>query len=253
LAVPVLAAFVLQAVHLGVGAVLLVEVRPARGLAALARSTREVPSVIAAGASLLRRSRILLALVAVELLWAFGMVTFETLLPVRLSEVAGGDDAAAALMGPAGSAAWLVSALGAALIPRASRRFGVPQTAAALRVLQGAAVVGMALLAGPVGVLAGYLACYTVHGAANPLHQSLLHRQVDGPYRTTVISMNSMVGQPAFALGSVLLSALAGATSVPVAMLVGAVVLAAAAPLYLPARATGRAAVTPEPVLVESR
>jgi MFS transporter, DHA1 family, tetracycline resistance protein len=253
LAVPVLAAFVLQAVHLAVGAVLLVEVRPARGLAALARSVREVPSVIAAGASLLRRSRILLALVAVELLWAFGMVTFETLLPVRLSEVAGGDDAAAALMGPAGSAAWLVSALGAALIPRASRRFGVPQTAAALRVLQGATVVGMALLAGPVGVLAGYLACYTVHGAANPLHQSLLHRQVDGPYRTTVISMNSMVGQPAFALGSVLLSALAGASSVPVAMLVGAVVLAAAAPLYLPARATGRAAVTPEPVLAESR
>ena len=205
-----------------------------------------MPGVIAAGASLLRRSRILLALVAVELFWGFGMVTFETLLPVRLSDVVGGDDAAAAIMGPAGSAAWLVFALGAALVPLATRRLGVPLTAAALRILQGATVVGMALLAGPIGVLAGYLACYTVHGASGPLHQSLLHRQVDGPYRTTVISMNSMVAQPAAALGGVTLGALADATTVPVAMLVGAVVLAAAAPLYLPARADPPA-VTAEP------
>ena len=109
-----------------------------------------------------------------------------------------------------------------------------------MRVLQGATVVGMALFAGPVGVLAAYLACYTIHGAANPLHQSLLHRQVDGAYRTTVISMNSMVAQPAGALGAVTLGALADATTVPAAMLVGAVVLAAAAPLYLPARATSQ-------------
>ncbi|MBX6354772.1 MAG: MFS transporter [Micromonosporaceae bacterium] len=241
LAVPVLTALVLQAVYFAALAVLLIERRPARGLGALTRSIRAVPSVIASGASLLRRSRILLALVAVELFWGFGMVTYETLLPVRLSEVVGGG-AAAAIMGPAGSAAWLVSALGAGLVPRASRRFGVPLTAAALRILQGTTVVGMALLAGPAGVLAAYLACYTIHGAANPLHQALLHRQVDGPYRTTVLSMNSMIAQPAGALGGVALGALADATTVPVAMLVGAVVLAAAAPLYLPARATARPA-----------
>lgn len=240
LAVPVLAAILLEVVHFAAVAVLLVEVRPTRGLGSLARSVREVPSVIAAGAGLLRRSRILLALIGVELFWGFGMVTFEALLPVRLSDVVGGDEAAAAIMGPAGSAAWLVSALGAGLVPLVSRRLGVPVTAAAMRVLQGATVVGMALFAGPVGVLAAYLACYTIHGAANPLHQSLLHRQVDGAYRTTVISMNSMVAQPAGALGAVTLGALADATTVPAAMLVGAVVLAAAAPLYLPARATSQ-------------
>jgi predicted MFS family arabinose efflux permease len=253
LAVPVLAAIVLEAVHFAAAAALLTEPRPARGIGALTRSVREVPAVIAAGARLLRRSRILLALIAVELFWGFGMVTFETLLPVRLSELVGGDDAAAAIMGPAGSAAWLASALGAGLVPLASRRLGVPLTAAAMRILQGATVVGMALLAGPVGVLAAYLACYTIHGAANPLHQSLLHRQVEGPYRTTVISMNSMVAQPAGALGGVTLGALADAATVPVAMLVGAVVLAAAAPLYLPARTPRRPAVTDEPVLAESR
>ena len=67
----------------------------------------------------------------------------------------------------------------------------------------------MALLAGPVGVIAAFLLCYAVHGAANPVHVGLLHRQVDGPYRASVLSLNSMVGQPGSALGAVVLTAIA--------------------------------------------
>ena len=96
----------------------------------------------------------------------------------------------------------------------------------------------MGLLAGPVGVLTAFLVCYVIHGASNPLHMALLHRQVDGPYRTTVVSLNSMMGQPAAAVGAIALTALAAATSVSTAMVVGAVVLALAAPLYIPARKT---------------
>ena len=47
--------------------------------------------------------------------------------------------------------------------------------------------------------------------------------------------MNSMVGQPAGALGGIALAALADATSVSAAMIVGGIILAIAAPLYLPA------------------
>jgi hypothetical protein len=168
------------------------------------------------------------------------MVTFEGLLPVRLAEVVGDADRAAALLGPASSAAWLVSAAGAALTPLLLRWPGAAPGAALLRILQGLTVAGMGLFTGPVGVLVAYLACYTVHGAANPLHYGLLHRQVDGPYRTSVISLNSMVAQPAGALGAVLLTALAAATSLSTAMLVGGAVLAVAAPLYLPAWRAGR-------------
>ncbi|MGH3455600.1 MAG: hypothetical protein ACRDP2_14350, partial [Nocardioidaceae bacterium] len=64
---------------------------------------------------------------------------------------------------------------------------------------------------------------------------TLLHRQVTGGVRATVVSLNSMVGQPAGALGAIALTSLAGVTSVSTAMYVGAVVLAVAAPLYLPA------------------
>ncbi|SCL29747.1 MFS transporter [Micromonospora inyonensis] len=242
LTMPVLVAVVLQVVVLVAFAVLLVEPRPARSRGALRSSIAAAPGMVGQAFGLLRRSRVLLALVAVELFWGFGMVTFETLLPVRLAEVTGDADRAAALLGPAGSVAWLASAAGAALTPLLTRWWGAAPSAALLRIVQGLTVAGMGLLAGPVGVLLAYLACYSVHGASNPLHMGLLHRQVDGPYRTSVISLNSMVAMPAGALGGVVLTALADATSVRTAMLVGAVVLAVAAPLYLPAWRAGRRA-----------
>ena len=209
LTVPVLAAMVLQGVALIAVAVLLVEHRPARGTAALVGAVRGVPAAIRGALGLLRRSRVIVALISVEVLWGFGMVTFESLLPVRLAEVVGDAERAGSMLGPAGSAAWLASALGSALVPLLARRLGAPWTGAVLRVTQGVTVVGMAMFAGPVGVLVAYLLCYTVHGAANPVHSGLLHRQVDGPYRGSVISLNSMVAQPAGALGSVVLTALA--------------------------------------------
>ncbi|GIF96411.1 MFS transporter [Catellatospora citrea] len=251
LTVPVVAATAMQVVALVVLLWLMVEVSPARGVSALRASVREAPRMIGQSFGLLRRSRVLLALVAVELFWGFGMVTFESLLPVRLAEVVGDADRAAALLGPATSAAWLVSAAGAALTPLLLRWPGAAPGAALLRILQGVTVVGMGLFAGPVGVLIAFLACYAVHGASNPLHTGLLHRQVDGPYRTSVLSLNSMMGQPAGALGGVALTALAAATSISTAMLVGAVVLAAAAPLYLPAWREARRKPVPEREVAE--
>ncbi|MEU8044203.1 MFS transporter [Micromonospora echinofusca] len=235
LTLPVLAAVVLQTVALVALLILLVETRSAKGTGALRASVTEAPRMVGQAFGLLRRSRVLLALVTVELFWGFGMVTFESLLPVRLAEVVGDADRAAALLGPATSVAWLANAAGAALTPLMLRHLGAAPSAALLRVLQGVTVVGMGLFAGPVGVLIAFLACYAVHGASNPLHMGLLHRQVDGPYRTSVISLNSMMAQPAGALGALVLTALADRTSISLAMFVGAVVLAVAAPLYLPA------------------
>jgi hypothetical protein len=192
-----------------------------------------VPSAIGAALRLVRSSRVVAALILVELFWGFGMMTFETLTPVRLTEVVGNPDDASALMGPVAAAAWAASAAGAALVPLLARRIGAPWTGFALRILQGLTVAGMGLLAGPVGVIAAFLLCYAVHGAANPVHAGLLHRQVEGPYRASLLSLNSMIGQPGSALGLVVLTAVAAHASTSIAMLVGAVVLAVAAPLYL--------------------
>jgi hypothetical protein len=190
---------------------------------------------------LLRGSRVLLALVGVELFWGFSMVTFESFFPIRLSETLGDTAAAAAVMGPVSSVAWFAAAAGAAGVVLVSDRIGVARSAALLRVVQGTAVVAMGLIAGPVGVVTAYLACYVAHGASNPMHTTLLHREVDGPHRTTILSMNSMISQPAGALGAITLAALADGTSIATAMIVGGIICAVAAPLYIPAWRAERA------------
>jgi MFS family permease len=250
LALPLLIALGLGVVNLVAIVALMSEVRRARGPGAVASSVRAVPGVIADGVGLLRSSRVLLALVAVELFWGFSMVTFESLFPIRLAETLGDLDQAAAVMGPVTSVAWFASAAGAAAVVPLSNRIGVARSAAALRIVQGLTIVAMGLLAGPVGVVTAYLACYVAHGASNPMHMTLLHRQVDGPHRATVLSMNSMVSQPAGALGAIALAALADGTSIATAMIVGGIICAVAAPLYIPAwraERARRAATTGEP------
>jgi MFS family permease len=236
LTLPVLVAIGVQVALLVAVALLMTEPHAARGPAALIASARGVPAAIGGALRLVRRSRVIAALITVELFWGFGMTTFETLMPVRLAEVVGDTERAGALMGPVGSAGWGVSAAGAALIPLLARRIGAPWTGFALRLAQGGTVAGMAWFAGPAGVIGAFLLCYAVHGAADPVHSGLLHRQVAGPYRASLLSLNSMAGQPGSALGLVLLTAVAAQVSTAWAMLIGAVVLAAAAPLYLVGR-----------------
>lgn len=235
LLLPLLVALALHAVDLVAIAALMTEAPRPRDPQAVAASVRAVPAIIGDGLRLLRLSRVLLGIILVEAFWGFSMVTFETLFPIRLSELVGGTDAAAAIMGPVGSAAWFASAAGAAGVVAVSRRIGVARSAALLRIVQGLTIVAMGLIAGPIGVVAAYLGCYGAHGASNPMHTTLLHRQVEGSHRTTVLSMNSMVAQPAGSLGGITLAALADGTTVASAMIVGGIICAVAAPLYLPA------------------
>ena len=135
--------------------------------------------------------------------------------------------------GPVSSVAWGASAAGAALVPLLSRRLGARWTGFTLRIAHGLAIVGMAVLAGPAGVIGAFLLCYAMHGAANPVHSGLLHRRAEGEYRTSLLSLNSMVASMGFAVGSIVLTLVAARAGTPAAIVAGAVLLAAAAPLYL--------------------
>lgn len=235
LALPVLLALGFAVVNLVAAALLLSEARRASGFRAVAASVRAVPTVIREGLMLLRHSRVLTTVVAVELFWGFAIIAFETLFPLRLGEVLGSATEAAALMGPTSSAAWFAAAAGAALIAVVSRRTGVARAAVAMRILQGLTIIAMGIVAGVVGLITAYLACYLTHGASNPLHSTLLHREVDASHRTTVLSLNSMVFHPAAAVGAIVLTVIATETSLSTAMIVAGVACAAAAPLYIPA------------------
>lgn len=199
----------------------------------LLTSVRATPGVVVAGIRLLWGSRVLRALVAVELFWGFGMVAFETFMPIRLSELVSDRDVAAAIMGPVTAGAWGVSALGAMLVPLLIRRWSLVQVSVALRVVQGATVVGMGLAAGPAGLIAGLFATYAVHSAAGAIYETLLHDQVGKQNRATVLSLASMAMQPGGSIAAVTLGAIATGVSTGVAIVVGGLVLALAAPLFL--------------------
>jgi MFS family permease len=236
LVAPLVAGMAVQAAGLIAVLVLMDEVRPGGGWVAARRSVAAVPTVVTEAVRLIRASTLLTALVVGELLWGFGMLAFETLMPPRLAEVSGGVDEAASLLGPAVTAAWVLSALGAAVAPWLVRRFGPGWAGFGLRLAHGGTVVGMGLATGPAGLIVAYLGTYWVHGATAPVHYGMVHRAVESSHRATVVSANSLTSQIGGAASGILLGALADATSISTAMLVAAGVLAAAAPLYLVGR-----------------
>lgn len=234
LVLPLLAAAAVRAVEFVAVLSLVREDRPRFGPAAVAASVRAVPGVIGDTLRLVRGSTALAALVAVELFWGAGMTAFETLMPARLVELIGDAETGVAVFGPAAAVAWIAAAGGAAAVPRLVTLLGgAARAAALLRVAQGVGVLGMALAGGPGLLVAAYLAVFVVHGAANPVHQGLLHRAVDAGHRSTVLSLNSLLALAGGGIGGIVLGAVATGVTIPVAMVVGAVLLAAPAPLYL--------------------
>lgn len=240
LVVPLVIALILRCVEFVAIVLFMAEVRAGWGSAVLARSVRRIPGVVRGAVRLVTTRRILLLLVSAELLWGFGMIAFETFTPPRLADVLTDRTRAAAVMGPTNAVGWLLSAGGAALAPVLTRRVGGPRAAATMLLGQGVAVAGIALAAGPVGVVVAFLATMTVHGAANPVHQGMLHRAAPASHRATVLSANSMAGHVGGAVGGIALGALAGAVSLPIAMLAGAGLLAVAAGLYVLAGRSGQ-------------
>lgn len=207
-----------------------------RGVAArVLDSARQAPGVIRDGLRLARDNRVLRWLLLVEVFWSVGMVVFETFQPIRLAELVGGTQAAAAISGPVAAAGWAVFAGGAALTGLATPRLGVARTAILARVLNGLGAVWMGLALGPVGLVAAYLVTYGLHGACGPAYQALLHREAASRNRTTVLSMASMVGFAAYSLGAPALGWAAELLSTQVAMVIAGVFSTVGALCFLPA------------------
>ena len=205
------------------------------GMRGALASAQEAPGVVRAGVRNLRRTPLLRNLVLVEVFWSVGMIAFETFSPIRLAELLGSEDRAGALYGPASAAAWGLFAVGSWLAGVSSRRIGVAWTALLARVLNAAFVVIMGLAAGPVGLIAAYWLAYLTHGAAGPVHSTLLHRQAVRANRATVLSLNSMVSGGCYSLGLLALAPLAEHSSAALAILVAGAFSGIGALLYLPA------------------
>ncbi len=239
LALPVLVSVGLRLVDIAAVAALLVE--------APADRPRVAGSIVRTGATireairLLASSHALLALAAIELLWGAGQVGVEMLSAPRMVEITGDVGSGVAAIAVAGAVAWAISGFGSGLAPWLQRRTRSWVAAAILtRVVQGGAVAVAALIAGPAGLLIGYLGFFLVHGAANVAHYGLVHRNVDSAHRATMVSINGLTSRFGGTITSPLLGALAVAAGIPAAFAVSALLLALPAPLYLAVR-NGRA------------
>jgi MFS family permease len=229
----------LNLVHLVLTAVLVREI-PRSELGSRARqvlsSVRQTPAVVRSGIQLLGSAPVLRSVVLVEVFWSVAMIAFETLHPVRLAELVGGEQRAGVIIGPVTAASWGLFAVGAYVAGRLARRIGVARTAVLARLLNGTFVVAMGFAAGPIGLITAFLASYTMHGAGGPMHNALLHRQAGPANRATVLSINSMVAGGAYSLGLLALGPLAEYTSVALAIVVAGAFSILGAALYLPAR-----------------
>ena len=236
----------LSVVHLVVAAVAIQEPRPHAGsdrtrLAHAWSEARQTPVVITSGLALLGRNRVLMGIVAAEVFWSIGMITFEAFMPLRLEELVGSAQEAGALVGPVSAAGWGLFSVGAWLAGTTSSRIGVARAAIVGRVLNALGAVVMGLVTGPFGLIAAYLFTYSMHGLNGPPHEALLHREAQAKNRSTVLSINSMMAFLAFGVAGPLLGLLADRVSLPVAMVTAGALSILGAFFYLPARRAEKA------------
>lgn len=194
------------------------------------------------GLGLLRGSKVLRGLVLVEVFWALAMIGFETLAPLRLSDLLGSEAAAAALFAPASGAAWALFAVGSWLAGLAGARWGVATSAMIARVVNGVFVALMALNAGVVGLLAAYGLAYLSHGGAGPLHSTLLHRCASSENRSVVLSLNSMIASGTYSVALLVVLPAAQDWGTGPALVGLGVLSTLGALFYLPARRAEREA-----------
>ncbi|NYG06302.1 putative MFS family arabinose efflux permease [Phycicoccus badiiscoriae] len=212
-------------------------------------SVRETPVVVRDGLRLVTRNRVLAGLVLVELFWVIGMTAYETLMPLRLSDLLGSATTAGAWMGPAAAGGWALFSVGSWLGGRAADRFGMVRAAVLGRLLNGLGVVAMGLALGPAALVGAYLVTYSLHGTASPAYAGLLHREASATNRATILSLGSLVMQAGGAVAVPLLGVLAAHTSIPTAMVVAGAVSTIGFVCFLPAWRRERT--RPQPAVVE--
>ena len=235
LALPYLAAAVLDVVFVVAVLRLLTEDRPPREGSignALAAGVRAIPATVTGAVRLSVTDgpmRLVLLLTAVG---GVGLVACELLGPVRFADLAGGRDGGAAVYGTVLAVSFGIAAVGAMAVPALRRLLGgSTRWTCALLLALGAA--GMAVLAGPDVLLvagAGFAVYYLAHGSTWPLLSAVLHTRVDAAYRATAVSAMSLAMALGGIVGNLAVPPLAAAVNtgagflaVAVVVLVGAV------------------------------
>ncbi len=206
--------------------------RPRTTVKAVARS---VPATVGSGLRLAGRSPVVLRLLLVAATSGVALAVLELVTPAWLDRLSGDTERAAVLYAVLVTVGFGADAVGAALAPVARRRLGTPEKAAAaataLALVAMLGLVGAGVLTGLAALalaLAGYVLFFVGLGAAGPPLGELLHGQVGGEERATMLSAQSLVLQLAGTAGAVLAGAVTPWQGAWVGFAVAAVALVAA-------------------------
>lgn len=208
LAIPVLLGAVVELVRVGVTLWLPDEPRAPGSL----RSTLiAIPATIGAGVRLAARNALVLRLLVIGATSGVALASIELVTPGWLARLDTGTEVAALTYAGLATAGFAADAVGGTLAPSARRRLRTAARAAAagaaLAVAGAVGLVAASLLTDAVALgvaAAGYLSFFVGLGIAGPPMADLLHSQVTGSQRATVLSVQSLVFQLTGAGGAIL-------------------------------------------------
>jgi MFS family permease len=173
--------------------------------------------------------RLLLASGAV----GFALSSVELLWQPRVQSFFAASDDNAWVFGVLSSGAFFFAAIGALLAARTAGRTARPARAAARGTIGYAACfAGLAAAGGVVPFGIAYGASYLFQSATSPWQRTLLHGRTPSAARATMLSVDSLALMGGGLLGNAVLPRIAEASTIPVAWVVAAGIVAASAALY---------------------
>jgi MFS family permease len=193
------------------------------------RTTSGVVVTMRRALSVSTRNRAVRAVLGRFALVAFGVMAFELIVPIRLEGLTADSERAASLYAVIFTAGMLGSALSANLAPLLRRRCGGAASGALVATFAGGTAACIAAIDGVAPVAVGLLGGYLLTGPARPLLAEVVHREVAASERATVLSAQSIVIMLGAFVGSLLLPAIASASSTGLAMLAAGLSIAAGA------------------------
>jgi MFS family permease len=229
-----IAALIFSVVHLGAVAIFMSEPRP-RSQGMLRAAFDEVPRVMAAGAALAVRDGIVRRFVVAYLALGVAMSALEVLWQPRFADLLGDAARNTGFFGVLLAVAFGAAGLGASLAPAFRRRLGA-QIAPALtagQAVMGATTLLLAAAGAVVPATIAFVAVYFCNGLIHPYLAELLHEHVPADRRTTMVSVRSLSLQSGGFAGNLTLPALAAAYGIPLAWVIGGVLLGVSSLLYV--------------------
>jgi MFS family permease len=229
-----IAALVFSGVHLVAVALLMNEPRSgSHGV--MQAAFREVPRVVAAGATLAVRNGIVRRFVIAFVALGVAMSALEVLWQPRFADLLGEAARNTGFFGILLAIAFGAAGLGASLAPAFRRRLGtrVAPALTAGQALMAGATLALAATGAAIPAAAAFVAVYFFNGLIHTYLAELLHEHVPADRRTTMVSVRSLSLQSGGFAGNLTLPALAAVYGIPLAWVIGGVLLGASSLLYV--------------------